>query len=65
MKGPLLSQTLELLKSRLSESSEQYYPILVDLENIIKFNFSKKMNTRRRLLRTIGKVDIECDQNLK
>ena len=23
------------------------------------------MNTRRRLLRTIGKVGIECDQNLK
>ena len=51
MKGPLLSQTLELLKSRLSESSEQYYPILVDLENIIKFNFSKKNEHKKTFIK--------------
>ena len=41
MKGPLLSQTLELLKSRSSESLEQYSSTLVGLEKNIKCNFFK------------------------
>ena len=51
MKGPLISQTLAVLNSRSSQSSEQYSPTLVDLEKIIKCNCSKILNTRRRLLR--------------
>jgi len=39
MKGPLLSQTLELLNSRSSESLEQYSLTLVGLKNIVKCNF--------------------------
>ena len=39
MKGPLLSQTLELLNSRSSESLEQYSSTLVGLKNIVKCNF--------------------------
>ena len=65
MKGSLLSRTLELWNARSSESSEQYSSTLVDLEIIIKCNFSKHLKTRIILLRTSGKVDIECDQNSK
>ena len=60
MKEPLLSTTLELLSSRSSESSEKYSQTLADLENIIKCNTSKKLNTRRRLLK-LGKLNVDND----
>ena len=63
MKEPLLSTTLKLLSSRSSESSEKYSQTLADLENIIKCNTSKKLNTRRRLLR-LGKLNVDNDHNL-
>ena len=57
MKGSLLSTTLELITSRSSESSEQYSSALADLKQIVKYNSSKKLNTRRQLLRE-GKVNL-------
>ena len=57
MKGSLLSTTLELISSRSSESSEQYSSTLADLKQIVKYNTSKKLNTRRQLLRE-GKVNL-------
>ena len=57
MKGSLLSTTLELITSRSSESSEQYSSALADLKKIVKYNTSKKSNTRRQLLRE-GKVNL-------
>lgn len=63
MKELLLSTNIELISLRSSESSEQYSPTLADLENIIKCNTSKKLNTRRRLLRE-SKVNLDSDQSL-
>ena len=62
MKGLFLSTTLELISLRATESSEQYSPTLADLEKNIKFNTSKKLNTRRRLLRE-GKVNVDSNQS--
>ena len=42
---------------------KQFYPTLADLQNIIKCTTSKKLNTRRRLLRE-GKVNLDSDQSL-
>ena len=63
IKGPLISTTLVIIRSLSSESSKQYSSTLADLENIIKCNTSKKLNTRRRLLRA-GKVNLDSDQSL-
>ena len=56
-KGSLLSTTLELISSRSGESSEQYSSALADLKQIVRYNISKKLNTRRQLLRE-GKLNL-------
>ena len=63
MKRMLKSTTLELISSISIELSEQYSSTLADLEIIIKCNTSKKLNTRRQLLRA-GKVNLDSDQSL-
>ena len=57
MKELLLSTNIELISLRSSESSEQYSSALADLKKIVKYNTSKKSNTRRQLLRE-GKVNL-------
>ena len=56
-KESLLSTTLELISSRSSESSKQYSSALADLKQIVRYNISKKLNTRRQLLRE-GKLNL-------